>query len=488
MATKESLVKDIKNALAGRKLIIASNREPYVHEKRGGGIECSKTVSGLSIALDPVMRAVGGTWIAWGAGDADRRTVDENNIVKVPPGSEEYSLKRLWYTDEERDDFYYGYSNQALWPLCHIAYEKPLFLKKHWAAYKKINKRFADAVIEESRGEDVVIWIQDYHLCLLPLYVKKELPNAVIAMMWHIPWPNAEVFRVCPQKHQILSGMLACDILGFHIYYHCLNFIQTVELHMEAKISHEESSISYKGHKTLVKNFPISVDFEGMSEDAETEKVSGAMESILNGIKAGSSILAVSVDRIDYTKGILERFSAIDRFFQLEPGYIGKIVFYQLGALSRAKIPSYKRLIEESKRRADELNEKYGREDWKPVVLNYEGLNYAQHLALYRCADLCIVSSLHDGMNLVAKEYVASRTDESGVLVLSRFTGSAREFAKGAVLFNPYDFDAAAKAIKKAVQMTQEEKEKRMKYMRSAINNRNIYRWAEKFITRLSRV
>lgn len=488
MWTKESLIKTIQKNLKGYKFIVASNREPYMHEYKDEEIKCIKTVSGLTIALDPVMQAAGGVWIAWASGNADKDTVDENNCVKVPPDNHRYILKRLWLSKEEEERSYYGYSNQALWPLCHIAYEKPIFLKEHWQVYKKINQRFAQAILEEMRDDKAFVWLQDYHLTLIAKYTKEKRPEAIVSMFWHIPWPNPETFRICPQKKEILSGLLSCDLLGFHISYHCINFMNTVDFELEAKTNYEENSVIYREHKTLIRAFPISVDFEGISNESQSLPVIQAMKHLPDQIPPPYEILALSVDRIDYTKGILERLRAIDRFLEKYPEYQKKFVFYQIGALSRIHIKSYKDLINMVQQLVEEINWKYEAGNWYPVVLNNKGINYAEHLALYRSADLCIVSSRHDGMNLVAKEYVAANVDLKGVLILSKFTGSARELSKGAILINPYDFGSTADAIKKAIQMSKEEKVERMRKMRDIVAQRNIYRWAGKFISNLVRL
>lgn len=485
MWTKDSLINAIEKNLKSYKFIVASNREPYMHEYRGKEIKCIKTVSGVTIALDPVMQAAKGIWVAWGSGNADKDTSGENNCVKVPPDNHRYTLKRVWLSKEEEDGYYYGYSNQALWPLSHIVYEKPVFLKEHWLIYKKINQRFAEAILEEMGMDKAFVWLQDYHLTSAGKYIKKKRTDAIVSMFWHIPWPNPEAFRICPQKKEILAGLLSCDLLGFHIRYHCINFMNTVDFELEAKTNYEENSIIYQGHKTVIRAFPISVDFEGISNESQSLPVVQAIKHLPDQISPSYEILALSVDRIDYTKGILERLRAIDRFLEKYPEYQRKVVFYQIGAFSRIRIKTYKDLINKVQQLVEEINWKYKAGNWYPIVLNTKDIDYIQHLALYRSADLCIVSSRHDGMNLVAKEYVAANVDLKGVLILSKFTGSARELSKGAILINPYDFESTADAIKKAIQMSKEGRVERMRKMRDIVAKRNIYRWAGKFISNL---
>ena len=488
MWTKKSLQEAIKERMKDYRFIIVSNREPYIHEYSGKKIKCLKAVSGLVIALDPVMQASGGMWIASGSGDADRDVVDKHNKIQVPPENPSYTLKRVWLSKAEENGYYYGYANCGLWPLSHISYEKPVFNAGDWAYYKKVNKRFADSILEEITQDKCFIWLQDYHLTLAARYIKEKKPDAVISLFWHIPWPNPEVFRICPQKKEILIGLLGNDLLGFHLRYHCHNFLSTVELELEAKVDWEDLSVTYHGHKTLVRPFPISVDYHGISQEAHSKEVGQAVENLPDTIDPPYEILALGIDRVDYTKGIIERIKAIDRFLEKYPKYQGKFVFLQFGALSRIHIKSYKRLIDNVQALAEEVNWKYGKGYWYPVVIKNVRLDYASHLALYRAADLCVVSSLHDGMNLVAKEFIAANVEKKGALILSRFTGAAREFAKQAILVNPYDTDGFADAIKNAIEMSDKAKRQRMKKMQQFLEENNIYRWAGKFISNLLRL
>ena len=485
MWTEKSLVDTIQKSLKGYNFIVVSNREPYIHQYEEEKIKWSKTVSGVTIALDPVMQASGGTWIAWGSGKADKEVVDKRSCIRVPPDSPNYTLKRVWLSEEEEKGYYYGYSNQALWPLSHIAYEKPKFIKAQWQIYKRINQRFAEAILDEIGDKKAFVWLQDYHFTLAARYIKEKKPDTIVAMFWHIPWPNPEVFRICPQKKEILAGLLSCDLLGFHIRYHCLNFMNTVDFELESKSDYEENSVTYRGHKTFIRDFPISVDFEGISKESQSGEVAKARKHIPDQIPIPYEILALGIDRLDYTKGILERLYAIDRFLEKYPQYQKRFVFYQAGALSRIDIPSYQALNSEIEKTVESINDKYKKDNWKPIFLTNRVLNYDEHLALYQCADMCIVSSLHDGMNLVAKEYVSANFECKGALLLSKFTGAARELSKGMILINPYDFDSTADAIKRAIEISNEEKKERMQRLRGIVAERNIFRWAGKFISTL---
>ncbi len=484
MWTKERLQEKLKEKLADYQFIIASNREPYVHEHKGKKIKWVKAISGLTIAMDPVMQVVGGTWVAYGSGDADKGVVDENNRIKVPPYNPAYTLKRVWLNKEEENGYYYGYSNCALWPMAHIAYQKPVFNISDWEYYKKVNNYFAQSIMEEMKGEKSFIWLQDYHLTLCGKYIKEKFPEAIVSLFWHIPWPNPEVFRICPQRKEILEGLLSCDLLGFHLRYHCHNFLYAAEQELEAKVNWEEMSVTYQGHKTLIRAFPISVDFETINQKVSSPIADKTVEELPLQRGPYYEILALGVDRIDYTKGIIERIKAVDRFLEKNPQYQGKFLYLQIGALSRMHIKSYKRLFEDIQSLIEEINWKYRSGNWYPILFTSERLDYLTHLAYYRTADLMLVSSLHDGMNLVAKEFVSAQVDLKGVLILSPFTGAAREL-KEAISVNPYDTETFADAIKEGIELSSEDKKNRMQSMRDLIKENNIYKWTGDFISEL---
>ena len=485
MWTRERLRDNVHQKLADFQFIVVSNREPYVHEYRGGQIQPQKTISGLVTALDPVMQACGGTWVAFGSGSADREVVDGSDSVQVPPECPRYTLRRVWLSKEEESRYYYGYTNQALWPLSHIVYRQPIFDAKDWEYYDTVNKKFAETVLDSCRNDRAFIWLQDYHLARCAKHLKDRNPGLLVSLFWHIPWPNPEVFRICPQKFDILEGLLANDMLGFHILNHCHNFLYTVEQELEAKVDWEELAVTYQGHKTLVRPFPISVDDENIRSIAQSPEATEALKNILMEVEVPFEYLAVSVDRFDYIKGIPEKIRAIDRFLEKYPEYQGKFVFLQLGVLSRMRIKTYKELIDEIQGLAEDVNWKYRFGSWQPIVLMINRrFEYSSYLAHYRGADVFLVNSLHDGMNLVAKEYVMANVDHKGMLVLSWFTGAAREL-KEAVLVNPYDKERIADAIKQALEMPRKEKRRRMTLMQRTIRERNIFWWANKYIDSL---
>lgn len=484
---KEDLRSLIKEKLNDSLFIVASNREPYEHKSGPEGIKCIVPASGVTMALDPVLQASGGVWIAHGSGDADRKVVDEKDRVAVPPENPSYTLRRIWLSKTEENGYYYGFANETLWPLCHIVYNKPKFEEKNWAVYKAVNEKFAKTILDEVGNKKAFVFIQDYHLTLVPQLLKEANPDIKIALFWHIPWPNPEAFRINPWKEEILKGMLGADLLGFHIHNHVDNFLSTVDQTLEVRADKVTSMVVSGGRETLVRPYPISVDYEQIVKDAASVQMTGTMEKLKKEYNLGSELIGVGTDRIDYTKGIIERFRAIDKFFEKYPEYIGRFTFVQAGVLSRIHIQSYKDLNDQINDLVEEINWKHSTDSWRPIVMVRRHFSPKELIALYRLANVCIVSSLHDGMNLVAKEFVAAADPKKGMILISRFTGSARELTEG-VMINPYAPDSFAAAIKEGLEMPVEEKEKRMLKMKETIADNNIYNWAGKIIQGLLRL
>jgi len=485
--TPERLRAFVGAKLDGSSLFVVSNREPYEHIRRGNSIECSVPASGLVTALEPILRACNGTWIAQGSGDADHDTVDENDRLRVPPDDPQYTLRRVWLTEEEEQGFYLGFANEGLWPLCHIAHTRPVFRVQDWEQYQRVNRRFADVLLREAEGEpNPVVLVQDYHFALAPRMIKEARPDARVIIFWHIPWPNPEAFGICPWQRELLDGLLGADIIGFHIQSHCNNFMDSVDRALESRIDREHFAVNRRGHLTFVRPFPISVGFASEPEETESQESSYIERgALLRRLGVEATMLGVGVDRVDYTKGIPERFAALEVFFEKYPLFKRRFTFVQIGAPSRSNIRRYHDLMEEVKSEAERINRKFETANWKPIVFLPQHHGHEEILPYYRMADLCLVTSLHDGMNLVAKEYVAARSDEQGVLILSRFAGASNELSD-ALLVNPYDAQEMADAIHRALGMSPEEKHARMARMRAYLAEHNIYRWAADLIAALA--
>lgn len=486
--TADRLAVHIRARLEDSRLFVVSNREPYIHLRRGKSVEVSQPASGLVTALEPVLQACGGTWVAHGSGDGDIDAVDVHDRLPVPPDDPHYTLRRVWLSKEEEQGYYYGFANEGLWPLCHIAHTRPLFRADDWKHYQEVNRKFADALLEEmAETKRPVVLVQDYHFALLPRMIKEQRPEARVAIFWHIPWPNPEAFGICPWQRELVDGLLGADLIGFHIQAHCTNFLQTVDRTIESRIDWDHSTVQRLDHRTAVRPFPISVECTDLPAEVSRESAYEERGKLFKALGVEAALMGVGVDRMDYTKGILERFLAIERFLEKYPRYQGVFTFVQIGAPSRTHIKRYHDLQAELEAEADRINWRFQADQWKPILLLNRQHSHKEVAAYYRAADLCLVTSLHDGMNLVAKEFVATRRDERGVLILSCFTGAAREL-RDALQVNPYDIDQTADAIRAALEMSSEEKEIRMHRMRKTVREHNVYRWAGNLIAELCEV
>jgi trehalose 6-phosphate synthase len=477
----ETLRTILRGELRGEDVIVVSNREPYIHQRRGETVEVQRPASGLVTALEPIMRACSGTWIAHGSGSADQEVVDGHDRIAVPPEHPAYQIRRIWLTPEEESGYYYGFANEGLWPLCHIAHVRPIFRSSDWAQYVAVNRKFAQAVIKESKTRNPIVLVQDYHFALLPKMIRDELPDATIISFWHIPWPNPESFAICPWREEILAGMLGSSIMGFHTQFHCNNFVDTVDRFLEARVDRESFDVSFGSKMTAVRRYPISIDWP-----PDPTLLQKSVSECRSDIRARNGLpqehkLGIGVDRLDYTKGILERFRSIERLLDLNPDWIGRFTFVQIAAPTRSSIDEYQHHEAQVRALAARINTRFDRRGPPPIMLKVEQHNTQQVYEYYRASDLCFVSSLHDGMNLVAKEFVAARDDERGVLILSEFTGAARELPESLIV-NPYDSDQCAAALHLALSMPDLEQRDRMRLMRGLVAEFNVFRWAGRML------
>lgn len=481
--TEERLRQFVKLRLGESPLFVVSNREPLRHVWRNGQVQAETPASGLVTAMDPVMRACGGVWVAHGSGEADWQMADPAGRLRVPPDDPRYTLRRVWLSKEEEAGYYYGFANEGLWPLCHIVHTRPQFRPDDWARYRAVNEKFAAAVLDETAGtESPMILIQDYHFALLPALIKRERPHARTAIFWHIPWPNFEAFKICPWQTDLLLGMLGADLIGFHTQYYCNNFLETAERAIEARVDWEHFSVSRGQRTTYVKPFPISVAPEFVEDPPKVSR-----RALLEELGISADFLGVGVERLDYTKGLPERIRALGRFFERFPEYRERVVFVQLAAPSRSTIQRYQELDVEVDQAILEVNSRFQTKPWRPIIYLKRHHEHRDIWPFYRHADFCMVTSLHDGMNLVAKEFISVRDDGDAALILSQFTGASSEL-RDALLVNPYDLDGMAEAVRAAVEMPPEERRARMARMRQVVREHNIYRWAGLLLSELSRV
>ena len=482
------LAQIVSRVSSGAKLIVVSNREPYVHERIDEDIRVVRPASGMVTALEPIVRAVGGTWVAYGGGRADRLVVDRNGRIPLPPEDPKFTLKRVWINRAEEKGYYQGMSNTALWPLCHIVYKRPYFSRSDWEFYKTVNRRFRDAVLEEAGSGPAIVFIQDYHFALLSRMIKDVRPDIRVVQFWHIPWPNREAFRIFPWEEELLDGLLGNDLLGFHIQYHCNNFLETVGRAIESLVDYEHFRVFRGGRPTYVRPFPISVDCDQIGTDVGSPEVEKRKSRFLKELEGTSPdlMLFVGADRIDYTKGIPERLQAFDLMLSRYPDTKGRAMLLQLAAPSRTAVAAYRKLNEELDELVEEINSRHQTDDWVPIRFLRAHHDYYAVLAACRMANVLMVTSLHDGMNLVAKEFISARTDGDGILLLSQYTGAAREFADS-LQVNPYDLDQMADAMYAAFQMPEEERRARMERMRAVLAKNDVYQWGGNIFAEVER-
>lgn len=461
-------------------LVLVSNRQPYRHEYDDGAVTVDTPVGGLASALDPMMQRTEGTWIAWGDGAADFDVADGGQ-VQVPPSDPSYTLERIRLTDEEVQGYYEGYANRVLWPLCHSAMGRVTVETAHWEQYRDVNAQFAD-VVAGHVDSDTTVWFQDYHFVLAPRFLRAAVPDAFQMQFFHIPWPAPDVFRVCPHGEAILDGLLGNDLLKFHTPRYCANFLECVDQHLPgATVDWDADSVVYEGRQTQVAAIPLGVDAPSIRETAAAaDSVAWAQFVARHGM--GETTVAIGVDRLDYTKGIPRRLDAIERLFETRPDLRGEFTYVQKGAPTREGIPAYQRHRATVEDRIRDLNDRFGTSTWSPVVYTTRTLDRDVLVSLYRHSDLAIVSPVRDGMNLVAKEYVAAQVDSNGVLLLSPFAGAFEQLGEGAVRFDPYDTDRAAAAIEDAIEMDAPERRRRMRTLRRTVHETDLAWWLDEAV------
>jgi trehalose 6-phosphate synthase len=478
----------LNESWGGDRIVVLANREPFRHERTpDGSISITRSASGLVTALEPLVQACSGVWVAHGAGSADRAVVDRRDGVGVPPASPQYRLRRVWLDEQEQQGYYHGFANEALWPLCHRAHVRPVFRSADFNTYRSVNARFADAVCEEAEGESPLVLVQDYHFALAPQLVHERLPLSTIVAFWHIPWPHSRDFEICPWAPELLKGLLGSSIVGFQTPPDCRNFIDTVESVLAARIDREKNVISYAGRQTMVRAYPVSVECPNRWASRAS-----AIETCRHAVRRQLDLepnvrLCVGVDRMDYTKGIEEKFLAFERLLEWRAELRRNLVFVQVAEPSRVSLPAYRDLRLRLLRTAERINARFGAGTYRPIVLLECHYEPEEVYRLLRAADLCYVGSLHDGMNLVAKEFVSARDDERGVLILSRFTGAARQLA-GALIMNPYAIDDSAHVLLEGLNMPDQEQSRRMRSMRSTVAEFSTYWWAGQLLQDASRL
>jgi trehalose 6-phosphate synthase len=445
--TAAGLRQCLETCCGGDRVVVLANREPFRHEwTREGEPVAVRSASGLVTALEPLVAACEGVWIAHGSGSADRAAVTCRDGVNVPPGHPTYRLRRVWLDAVEERRYYGGFANEGLWPLCHRVGVEPIFRAEDFAAYARVNEKFATAVAEEVDSDSAVVMVQDYHFALAPRMIRERLPESTVIAFWHIPWPRPTDLERCPWQRRLLDGLLASDSIGFQTDADCRAFFDCVSRLLDARIDRRRGAVRYHGHETTVRAYPISIEWPNRVAQASPpiEECRTKVAQRLN--LPGPVQLIVGVDRLDYTKGLCEKALAFERLLETCPDFQRRVTLVQIAEPSRAHLRAYGALRSRLASTVERINRRFGSAGYQPIVLRQEHHEPAEVYEFLRAADVCYVGSLHDGMNLVAKEFVAARDDGRGVLVLSANTGAARQL-NAALLVDPYDVDESARAL-----------------------------------------
>ena len=465
-----------------KRVIVLANRAPFTHERRGDdGVSLKRSASGLVTALEPLVEACSGIWVAHGAGNADTACADDRGGLDVPPANPRYHLRYVWLPEHEHRGYYYGFANEALWPLCHSVHVQPVFRSTDFRMYQLANARFAAAVCEEAEGASPLVLVQDYHFALAPRILRSRLPLSTVVAFWHIPWPCPRVFKVCPWSHEVLDGLLGSDIVGFQTREDCDNFLDTIESTLQAHIDRGQNVVTFRGHSTQVRAYPVGVEWANPFV-RHTPAAEACRARVCHDLQLPAGVrVGVGVDRLDYTKGINEKFLAIERLLEMHPEFRGRFVFVQVAEPSRECLPAYRTARAQIMETTERVNKRFGTDIYRPIVLLEAHHEPAEVYRLYRAADVCYVGSLHDGMNLVAKEFVCARGDERGVLILSQFTGAAQQLG-AALVVNPYTVDESAEVLAQALCMSDEEQSKRLRRMRRVVERFDASWWADRLL------
>jgi len=447
--------------------VLVSHRGPYRLRKTPQGVRRERTIGGLATSLLPLIEQLGGVWITSG---------ESTGRYLVPPRKPRFALHYLALSAEQRQGFYYGLSNNALWPLCHSFLGRVHYDLAEWNVYEEVNAEFARAALEEA-GEDDVIWVHDYQMARVPHYIREQRPNAKMLFFWHIPFPPLEIFRTLPWRHLILEGLLACDVIGFHIPAYVRNFMEAAEDILGARVDGEW--VYHKGARRRVVARPIGIDFQAIDRIARAPETEARVQHLRNAL--GQETLIIGVERMDYTKGIVERLRGLEYLLATHPEWSGKVSLMQIVTPSRDAVEAYRQKKREIDEMVGRVNGRFSDGIWNPIHYQYRSFPPAELVAYYRAADIALVTPLRDGLNLVAKEYVASRINGDGAVILSEFAGVSYQLPE-AILTNPYSPEEVADSLQRALTLGHHEGRERMAAMRSHVEAQDINWWLKEFV------
>jgi trehalose 6-phosphate synthase len=407
--------------------------------------------------------------------------VDQDNSLPVPPEKPAYTLRRLWLNDKEIDQYYFGLSNRVLWPLFHMSISNMFYREKHWQEYCKVNEKFAKATMKSSKGhaKNTLVWLHDFHLTLAAKSIKSKMPDLTSGFFWHIPWPVWAIYEIFPRRRELLEGILANDLVGFHTRRYVKNFLNCVKYALHADVNYKNQTVTYQGHKTQIKHYPISIDYARINKMSRSIDTAPYLEKMKLKDIVKDKIVLLGVDRMDYSKGIYEKLLAIDHFLEKYPQYQGKLVFIQKSSLSRTKLKTYRQYKYEVGQLINYINQKYERKDWQPIYHITDPYDLHRMVTLYKVADMCVVNSLMDGMNLVSKEFIAAKTNGLGVLVCSKYAGVVSELQDYLLSTDPRDIMDIADKIYEGLQVSPSKQKRYMRKMRHYLKEHDIFSWAK---------
>lgn len=481
-ATTLTSLENLEKHLENRRLVIVSNREPFQIIRQKDSLKLERTTGGLVSALDPILQNYNGLWICWNSEDQDQACSFEDlcrlaqlNQIELP-----YQIQTVNVTEEEVERYYYGFANRQIWPLFHYFPSRYTFDEADWESYCRVNQKFAQAIVNGTHTNDL-IWIQDYHLMLTPDFVRQENPNINLGFFCHIPFPHYEIFRILPTRKALLKGILGSDLIGFHTPSYAKYFMECAEKLLPNEVDIiDPHTLHYQSRQIKVQAFPISIDYERINQIANAPEMASTVQQIKQTFLP-AEFIGLGVDRLDYTKGILERLECIALFFERHPEYRKRLVFVQIAVPSRTRVQEYQQMKQEIDEAVGRINGRFSEDGWAPIHYLYRGFPMEELVAYYKAADFALVNPLRDGMNLVCKEYCAARNDEDGVLILSEMTGATHQL-KESFLVNPYDHPGVVEAIYQALNASSDEKAWRMRNLRQNVERYNINQWLSDFL------
>jgi trehalose 6-phosphate synthase/phosphatase len=464
------------SAAASGRLIVMSNRAPIRIIREGREERLEPTVGGVGTTFLRLLERNGGLWIAWSGG----QKIPAPKLM--PPGDPRFKIYFAPLGEQDISEYYHGMCNRGLWPLMHFMTPNCHFSTQHWNRYVRVNETFARIAAEQAQAGDL-LWVQDFHLALVPRLVRKHRHDLPIGIFWHVPFPPEQLMRILPWREEFLEGMLGADVIGFHTASYATHFLNCCNRILHLEVDHKTGQIEAGGRMVTATAFPLGIPADFFSDLAASPRVVARAQRIRRSL--GTQVMVLGVDRLDYTKGILERLRGFERFLEQNPGWHRRVTLVLIAVPSRTKVTDYANLKRQLDEQVGYVVGRFSSEGWVPLRYLYTQFGAEELVAYYRAADVALLTPLRDGMNLVAKEFVASHLADDGVLILSEFAGAAEELTE-ALLVNPYNSDEIAERLRQAVEMDPSEKAARLRAMRQKVHAHDLERWSENFLAALA--